>query len=535
MSNANSLKAPMIRIALSVALTLAISAASASAQDGTARTDKGYITASFETNTTYYIKDSLSGAVLPENHLGTNNYLKVDYYLGGFSGGIQYEAYLPALQGYPIGLDGVGKIFKYAAFKDDGFSIRIGDFYGQFGSGLLYRSWEERSIGINTSLEGADIGYSFKDIFSVRGIIGRPRIFMDYGSSRISGADASLSVSNLLGWNAFGLALEGSALNKYEAVSSSSLSANVPGFSERIVLELKGFSLKGEAVQRNAAPAVYNMNSDMAGKAYLVEAQYRTRGFGALLTFRQLQNMQWQSARIQSSSLFTQLNYIPALTQQHTYMLASLNPYQPDTFDEIGGQCDLYYAAPKHTWIGGKYGSRFHVNASRWYGKTIMLSDAKRDLLFNELCIDFERKWNRSWKTILLYSWQVLNPYAHPTGSKDNISSHTAVADVTWKIDNAKSLRFEAQHLYTRQDKGNWLAGLVEFSIAPEWTFSVADMWNYGSSKLHYYNGTVAYSHSHVRAALSFGRFKEGYQCAGGVCRIIPAYTGMNASITASF
>ena len=521
----------ILLIALAIVFPL-----SAAAQGGEPeKKEKGYLSASFETNSIYYLKDSLSGAILPENRLGSNDYFKADYYLGNFSAGIQYEAYLPALQGYPIQLKGVGKIFKYASYSGYGFHIRIGDFYEQLGSGLLFRSWEERSLGLNTSLEGADAGYSYRDIFSIRGFIGRPRSFMDYGSSAISGADASLSISSLLGWNAFGLDLEGSCLNKYEEPLSADISPNATGFSARLALNVKGLSLKGEAIRRDAYPAMYNFNSDLKGKAYIVEAQYQGRGFGALFTFRQLQNMQWQSARSQASSLFSQLNYIPALTQQHTYMLASLNPYQPNTYDEIGGQGDIYLTAPKRSFLGGKYGTRFHFNASLWYGKTIMRPESARALLFSELGIDLEKKWSRSWKSIFLYSWQVFNPYAHPTGGSENISSHTAVADLTWKMDNAKSLRLEVQHLFTKQDKGNWMAGLLEFSIAPEWSFSVADMWNYGLTKLHYYNGTVSYSHGPVRSSLSFGRFKEGYQCAGGVCRIIPAYTGLNANITVSF
>ena len=66
-------------------------------------TDKGTLTGSLETNNIYYVKDNkldASSAASPDDHFGSNNYLKVDYSKGHFSAGIQLEGYLPALQGY---------------------------------------------------------------------------------------------------------------------------------------------------------------------------------------------------------------------------------------------------------------------------------------------------------------------------------------------------------------------------------------------------------------------------------------------------
>ena len=89
----------------------------------------------------------------------------------------------------------------------------------------------------------------------------------------------------------------------------------------------------------------------------------------------------------------------------------------------------------------------------------------------------------------------------------------------------------ELQHLYTKEDHKNWAAALLEFNVAPKWSVSIQDMWNYGDTKTHYINGNISYTYSKVRFAMNFGRFKEGYLCSGGVCRITPAYTGVNLSM----
>ena len=97
------------------------------------------------------------------------------------------------------------------------------------------------------------------------------------------------------------------------------------------------------------------------------------------------------------------------------------------------------------------------------------------------------------------------------------------------------SLRLEAQHLWTKQDDQNWFAALLEFGVAPSWNLFVSDVYNYGNTDIHYYNGGLSYSRSRTRIALNYGRTRAGYQCAGGVCREMPAYTGLNLTLTSSF
>ena len=183
--------------------------------------------------------------------------------------------------------------------------------------------------------------------------------------------------------------------------------------------------------------------------------------------------------------------------------------------------------------MGGKKGMKVHANFSTYYGDVadMMSGETRNKLLFRDLTVDIERWFGSDFKLILFYSWQTYN---HAPASDDPASmwkSHTVVADMTYKFDRKNSLRLELQHLYTREDHKNWAAALLEYSFAPRWSVSLQDMWNYGDTKTHYINGSVSYSYSKVRAALNFGRFKEGYLCSGGVCRLTPAYTGVNLSL----
>ena len=499
--------------------------------------DRGNLSASFETNTTYYLTDEGTGAVAPEGRFGSNNYLKLDYSNGGFTAGVQLEGYLPAVTGYfngSLSYENFMSYDLYVGFASNGWDIRVGSLYEQFGSGLLFRTYEDRELGINNALQGIRVGYTFGDFLSVRGIYGRVRNVREYSDVMVSGADLSFSLSRLLNMRSMDIVLEGSVIDKYEARPSNAdptWSPHSPGYSGRLMLGYGGFQLKGEYMDRRSDPAFYNNLNAGRSKAVQVDFSYTGNGFGGLLTFRKLDNPFFQGLR-DESSMYTYINYVPALTQQHTYSLATLNPYTAQS-DELGGQADLYYNFRRGTVMGGKKGMKIHANFSNYYGGIMNMITGVRgenELLFRDLTLDVERWFGSSLKMILFYSWQTFNPKT--TGKDTELwNSHTVVADLTYKINRKNSLRLELQHMYSKDDHKSWAAALLEYNLAPRWSVSVQDMWNYGDTGTHYINGSVSYSYSKVRAALNIGRFKEGYLCSGGVCRMTPAYTGINLSL----
>lgn len=500
--------------------------------------DRGNFSAGLETNTTYYFNDEKTGAMAPEGRMGSNNYLKMDYTWKGFSAGVQVEGYLPPLLGYfssgSSQYNMFGRYDFYAGYSGHGWDIRLGSLYEQFGSGLLFRTYEDRTLGINNALQGIRVGYTFGDFLTIKALYGRVRDIQDYTGVFVSGADLSLSISRAAKWDAFDWTVEGSVLDKYEVVETTNIPGVKPhtlGYSARMALGYAGFRLSGEYMNRQSDPGMYNMMDTTRSEAIQVDFGYTGYGFGALLSFRKLHNPFLQGSR-SFDGMYTYINYVPALTQQHTYSLATLNPYASQR-DEIGGQADLYYNFRRGTVIGGKKGMKIHANFSTYYGNvTNMVSgDMHNELLFRDLTVDVERWFGSDFKMILFYSWQTYN-HAPGAGNDESMwKSHTVVADLTYKFDRKNSLRLELQHLATKQDHKNWAAALLEYSFAPRWSVSVQDMWNYGDTKTHYINGSVSYSYSKVRAQLNFGRFKEGYQCSGGVCRMTPAYTGVNLSL----
>lgn len=533
-------------------------------------TNSGRLSGSFETNSIWYVPDDRvydSGNPFPKDRIGSNNYLKIDYSVGKFTAGIQGELYAPVLQGYDSQYQG-GKITnKYASWTDDNFFITVGDFYDQYGSGLIFRAYEDRALGMNSSVEGVRAGMNIGgDIFSIRAMLGRPRLYMDYAPVWLRGADATLSLSSIFGFDSQYLALEGSFLSQYDesrlvfkdANDQSFLSSDMNAWSGRVVYEAAGFTGRFEMVGK--APGRYLNVFDASSEAHIGRAQslelgYSGYGWGVSLAARNIEYMEMKitdSQESQYSGLANVLNYIPALTRQYTYSLANLDPFQVKTKGERSAQLDIFYNIRRGSKLGGRYGTKLHVNASVVYQPNDVLYSVltqgdptkQQQFVYLDASFDFEKQWNKEWKTTILLAFQRMRGEA---ATDAMINRYIATADVLWKFTPKQSLRLELQYLYSpfayrgeervidERNNGSWWAVQLEYNLAPRFSVFVSDMYNFEIEKVHYYSVGFSYTKARTRIAMTYGRNRAGYVCSGGVCRQMPGYTGVNLSLTTSF
>lgn len=527
------------------------------------RLGDGQLSGSFETNTIYYAQDEkmmgVAGYDVPSDRFGSNNYLKLDYNYGRFSAGIQMEAYMPMLVGFNDISDafhGFKLASKYVQWQDENFSLLVGDIYDQFGNGLIFRSYEDRALGFNNSLEGVRGIYNFGNYVQVKGLYGRPRLYMDYEDSWIRGADLIVSLGDIFGLRQAMFTVEGSYVNRYQSLDregvSEQLRPNLNMYSGRLNLDWKGVTARFEYVTKGDEDLYMSGFEDLLakGNVYLAELGYSHKGFSVLGSFRRLEHM-GTLLSVYGEGTGNLINYIPALTRQYTYLLTNLNPYQVNPNGEIGGQVDVFYSLRNKS-ARYKYWN-LHANFSTYYTLKEQTGNEAR-LLWRDINIDVERQWNRSLKTSLLFTRQQWSP--EQGASEVTFATNTVVADVTYKFNPRYSLRAELQYLYSdyvkpadrenSDDAGtDWLAFLVEFNIAPKWSFFFSDMMNFNRSytenneqvkgTIHYPSGGFSYTKSRTRIQLSYGRNRKGYVCSGGVCRQQPAYTGVNLMLTSSF
>ena len=566
----------LLFLGVALAATLSVSEASAQIKVG-----EGQVSVALESNNILYMEDPMLAELSSSNKktqdFGSHDYLKTDYTLGKLSAGIQLEGYLPTISGYEIAnyqqRDGKNTYFvgKYIQWADDNWGVRLGDIYDQFGNGLIFRSYEERALGFNNSLSGARAFYNLNDIISAKVLAGRPRLYDSRSETIVWGGDLSLSLSDMFGWNSTTASIEGSYVGrKIDGVSELSkphpfnpevsykIDSDVLNMvSGRLNLEVAGVTIRGEYVTKLNEDLYAPDQKPSRGNVINLDLGYNYKRFSFSGTFRRQEHMTTPILVKDGGMIgFAQLgggnvvNYIPLLTRQHTYSLANLNPYTGTTTytgSEIGGQFDIYYSL-RNPKARGKYWN-FHVNFSMF--NSLDYTDIDVDVegrnVWTEFNFDVERQWNKKVKSTFLYAMQKWDK-GHGAGINGiYCTSHIFVGDVTYKFNKKHSVRVEAQYLASKDYEGDWVAGTIEYNLAPKFSFYVSDMWNCEETNenydvttdkhylMHYYQVGTSYTHNSLRVQLSYGRNRAGYVCSGGACRYQPAYTGVNLAMTLSF
>ena len=161
---------------------------------------------------------------------------------------------------------------------------------------------------------------------------------------------------------------------------------------------------------------------------------------------------------------------------------------------------------------------------------------------YDEINVEISKKFSKKFKGIFTYSNIMFNqavvqgktPADHP-----DIYANVGVIDLTYKINKKHAIRTEIQGLFTKQDQQDWATVLVEYTFSPHWFIAVMDQYNYGNEietdRIHYYFTSAGYVKGANRIQLGYGKQRAGIFCVGGVCRTVPAASGLTLSITSSF
>ena len=544
----------------SLALLLIVLSRNANSQEVTnLYKDPGELHGNVQIDAQYYNKDTVIKTPVVPEHMRMNAFANLIYTRGPISAGLRFESYLNPLQGFDPRYQGNGIPFKYLNYKQKVFEITAGSFYEQFGSGVLLRSYEERSLGYDNAFDGVRIKYNLFDALTIKGLVAKQRFFFSTGPGIVRAFDSELLINNLLQqWKEKDLriSLGGSFVSKYQMDDNSTykLPENVGAGSGRVNLNYKGFAFNSEYAYKINDPTPINSFIYQKGEALIIQSSYSQKGLGISVTAKRIDNMGFRSDRTANLNNLM-INYIPATTRQHSYnLLATLYPYASQPTGEMALQTELVYTFKKGTAIGGEYGTTVLINLSAVNSlDTLQIYDslgyrgyksdffkAGKNEYFKEANIEISKKINKKLKLIATYSNILYNmSVVQGLVGKGTIYANVEVLEINYKLNGKNAIKCELQALQTKQDKGDWVTGLVEYSIAPHWFFAVMDQYNIGnpinSEKVHYPIGSVGYLHETHRIQLTYGRQRAGIFCIGGVCRAVPASNGLTITITSSF
>ena len=439
--------------------------------------------------------------------------------------------------------------------------ITVGDVYGQFGSGMVLRLYEDRALGVDNALRGGKIEVTpYKGIYFTA-LGGKQRRYWNsytdgawgwnYKQDAVLGANVDLGLQEWIpqlqqaGAN---LSIGGSYVSKYQQkdtiifIDPTEMQAymyNLPAWvgagSVRTQLRMKGWNALVEYAYKANDPTIVNAYSYHPGQALLLSLSYSQKGLAILGQAKRSENMSFRSDR-QTSLMAGTINHMPPFAMQHTYMLTSLYPYSTDPIaNEWAFQGEIRYTWKRGTAMGGKYGTTLKLNASHIRGTGEGWFEMSDEPYYTDVNLEFNKKLTKEWYIGAMAMYQTYNKRI--IGKEGLVHADIGVVEAKYAMNKKVQMRAELQYLYSKQYEGQWMAALYELSLWRQLVLSGQWMYNIGhapdATNGHYYTINASYTHRAHRLMAGYTKTREGYNCSGGICRLVSAQEGV--TLTYSF
>lgn len=510
-----------------------------------------------------------------------NSYAGVNLASKYVDAGLRFEFMQWPMPGYDPNFKGWGFSNLYVKGKFKGTELTLGTFYEQFGAGLILRTYEERTLGIDNSILGARLKVNSINGLSITALGGIQRDYWDWHKEdQVYGANVEAFIEN---WSSTmrekgaGLTIGASWVMKHQQedqdiyLSGANYGLKMPeyvnSFDVRSAFNKGPWAAQIEYAWKDEDPSFDNDYTYNHGQVVMLTGSYSKKGISGTLQAKRSANMSYRTLHDKQDKLPAFINYMPAFTYQHTYSLPAIYPYATQYGPgEWAFQGSFGYTFKRNTALGGKYGTSITLNASYVAGLvhegdpknpingTVMGTDGYKSPFWKmgetnywDFNLQFEKRLSRPVTLQVMYMNQRYNKNA-VEGHGGTLYNNIIVGDVKWKMNRKFTLRGELQYMFSHQDDAekafmansdedqkDWAYGLVEFSWTPYLMIYASDMWNCGGSGNHYYMFGVTGTYRANRLQLSYGRTREGFNCSGGMCRRVPAMRGFQISYSYNF
>lgn len=533
--------------------------------------DKPIFSGGFESNLNFFIRDSLIGAAdIPQYDrelTGGEAWLNLNYAYNGFTLGGRFDLFNNSNLRNPTGsYTGQGIGIWYIRKSIGNLDLQAGHIYDQIGSGIIFRSFEQRPLLIDNALYGVHGKYHLNDNWSIKAFTGMQRFLFEEHSGIIKGA-------NLEGFHTFGEPGNGAinvapgigivnrtlsdeavgrlvdklrfyrpedvvipeyntyALTAYNTLTWKWLTWYIEGAYKTPEVFLNPFEQRttvgGEVVDgsllKEAGSVIYNSIGIAVGKLGMSIEGKRTENFN----FRADPNLERLDGLI---------NYLPPMNRQNSYRLTARYAPAVQDLSELAFQFDAAYKVNRKLSLHGNFSN---------------ITTLDGDQLYREIYIDATYKQKRQWQLTVGLQRQEYNQEVYEIKPEvPLVRTVVPFVDFLYRITRKKSIRFETQYMDTREDFGRWWYGLVEYGIAPKWIFEGSIMYNFEPNvdridavfdengvlpALVYPTLGVVYVHKANRYNLRYVKQVQGIVCTGGICRLEPAFSGFKFQVTSVF
>lgn len=550
-----------------VVLAAAVLFNSASAQD------KGAFSGNLFTNFQKYVRDDKIGAttkVYKENSASLDAWLFTQYRIKGYTLTARFDMFnnSPLLNPQDAYTNhGIG--YWQVAKKLDKLEITAGSFYDILGSGILFRAYEQRALGIDYALQGLKLEYQLTPNWRIKGFGGNQKgnIYNRFGFSPqfINGANID-GVVNLKEGKAGTFNVGASYLNRtlgratideligelntYDIKKRFQPVNNVYGFNGYFTYSIGNLQWNNEYVYKTkeAIRMLDNKLEMHDGKVFRTSLSWgipkfkigkQTAALGLNLQARHVDKFQLKVSP-NEQLLNGLMSYLPSLTRQNAYRLLARYNAPAQDLGENGIQAEIEFKPRK--------GTHFSFNGS--YVKSLPSNgiNNKAILLFRELYGEWLQNIGERTKIKLGFQTVEYNQARYELESEyENVVTLTPFFEYNYKSAKNRSIRIEGQYLSTKYDQGSFSNLIVEYFPVPKLSIALGDMINikphrYDNMKgiiadqvLHYPSAFVTYTQSQTVYTFAFLKQQQGVNCSGGICRIEPAFSGIRVSVRSSF
>ncbi|MCB0668244.1 MAG: hypothetical protein KDC80_20600 [Saprospiraceae bacterium] len=519
--------------------------------------DEGLLSGQLMLNGNVFLEDQAIGASNTPQYdhqiFGSEVWLDLNYQYKGFDLGIRMDIFnnsnlLNPRDSYSG--QGVGK--WYIRKQIDALSIQVGYIYDQIGSGLIFRSYEERPLLIDNGLYGASLQYSVSDNLSIKAFGGKQKNLFNTYDSFLKGAaiDGYIAlgkdqkISLVPGFGFVNKTFSDDQINdiigtvrNYTPVDSIGLYYNSYAFSVYntlsagpVVWYIEGayksndvyFDPEGRRQLFNGETTLGKFRND-PGSVLYSSLSLGLNGLGVTVEYKRTENFSFRADPFAALNRGL-VNYLPPMAKINSYRLKSR--YTPATQDlaEQAFQAEVRYAISKQF-------------------KVVHYLSNITDLAGKQLYREFDtevtlRKSSANQLTLGLQRQQYNQEVYEGKAGVPLVETWTPYLEWFHRFTRRKSIKIESQFMSTGQDFGSWLFFLAEYNVAPRWSFAISDMYNVEpvkSEDLHYPRLDIVYVKNANRFSLSFIKQVEGVVCAGGICRLEPAFSGVRFTLNSTF
>jgi len=451
------------------------------------------------------------------------NWLNLDYTYHAFTAGIRFDVFQPNDPSPAINRGRVRYAdisFKYIRADvgnvREGASITVGNYYGLFGRGLIFKSYEDRAIRVDNNLLGLKLTGRYGG-FQLTALTGQ-------------GEDIQARRTNIL--HAVDLAYKGFEYMRAGATFASNQPdasgvARTRLLAARLEPSIGNLDLYGEyGIKQNndIKEMVFQGSESIVGRALYSSLSFFYDRFSVSAEYKLYDNYAFTS-----SDQTIVYNMPPAVRRDYSYILLNRHPAPLDPNNERGYQVELNYGLGEETALLASYSETKTLDKSSYYQRIVGTTNPVR-IQLREAFGQAYHPWNDVLTTTAAFGYM-----------EEGVSytkSITPIVEALYSLDESNSLRLigEHQHITVRTTGERYYDDVVtlEYLRSPGLVFSVVGEMQTREptagtvNREYWFLGQVTFKvGTHTDASVLIGSRQAGNICIGGVCRYEPAFKGI--------